>query len=78
MHKGSGKFCYGFYEHTWAGKRYPSGMGTRYRATIIGPGVTPDIYWESDALGAYDQAFDLQMHATQKQFYAGMAGCKAV
>ncbi len=78
MHKGSGKFCYGFYEHTWAGKRYPSGMGTRYRATIIGPGVTPDIYWESDALGAYDKAFDLQMHATQKQFYAGMAGCKAV
>jgi hypothetical protein len=78
MHKGSGKFCYGFYEHTWAGKRYPSGMGTRYRATIIGPGVTPDVYWESDALGPYDKAFDLQMHDAQKQFYAGMAGCKAV
>lgn len=78
MRKGSGKFCYGFYEHTWAGKSYPSGMGTRYRATIIGPGVTPDIYWESEALGAYDLQFDLQMHETQKQFYAGMNGCKAV
>ncbi len=78
MHKGSGKFCYGFYEHTWAGKQYPSGMGTRYRATIIGPGVTPDIYWESEALGLYDKAFDLQMHETQKQFYADMEGCKAV
>ena len=78
MHKGSGKFCYGFYEHKWAGKSYPSGMGTRYRATIIGPGVTPDIYWESEALGAYDLQFDLQMHETQKQFYAGMTGCKAV
>lgn len=78
MHKGSGKFCYGFYEHKWAGKSYPSGMGARYRATIIGPGVTPDIYWESEALGAYDLQFDLQMHETQKQFYAGMNGCKAV
>jgi hypothetical protein len=78
MHKGSGKFCYGFYEHTWAGKSYPSGMGTHYRATIIGPGVTPDIYWESEALGAYDLQFDLQMHETQKQFYSGMKSCRAV
>ena len=78
MHKGSGKFCYGFYEHKWAGQSHPSGMGTRYRATIIGPGVTPDIHWESNALGTYDQAFDLEMHEVQKQFYAGMAGCKAV
>ena len=78
MHKGSGKFCYGFYEHQWGGQTHPSGMGTRYRATIIGPGVTPDVYWESDALGEYDQAFDLQMHEVQKQFYVGMSGCKAV
>jgi hypothetical protein len=53
-------------------------MGTRYRATIIGPGVTPDVYWESDALGAYDKDFDLRMHEAQKAFYAGMNGCKAV
>jgi hypothetical protein len=78
MHKGSGKFCYGFYEHRWAGRTHPSGMGSRYRATIIGPGVTPDIYWESTALGSYDQSFDLQMHEAQKQFYSGMSGCKAV
>ena len=78
MHKGSGKFCYGFYEHTWAGKRYPSGMGKRYRATIIGPGVTPDIYWESDALGAYDKDFDLAQHEVQREFYAGTAACKPV
>ncbi|HVM68532.1 MAG TPA: hypothetical protein VM204_01685 [Gaiellaceae bacterium] len=71
MQKGSGKFCYGFYEHKWAGKSYPSGMGQRYRATIIGPGVLPDIYWEADALGEYDKAFDLEMHEFQKQFYAG-------
>jgi hypothetical protein len=74
MHKGSGKFCYGFYSH---GTR-PEGHGSKYRATIIGPGVTPDIYWEADALSDYDQAFDLQMHAEQKAFYGGSTPCKAV
>ena len=74
MHKGTGKFCYGFYRH---GSR-PEGDGARYRATIIGPGVLPDIYWEADALGAYDKAFDLQMHDAQKTFLAGDPLCKAV
>jgi len=74
MHKGTGMFCYGFYRH---GAR-PEGAGTKYRATIIGPGVLPDIYWEADALGVYDKAFDLQMHETQKQFLAGDPLCKAV
>ena len=74
MHKGTGKFCYGFYRH---GSR-PEGDGTKYRATIIGPGVLPDIYWEADALGAYDQAYDLQMHDAQKQFLAGDSLCRAV
>lgn len=73
-HKGTGKFCYGFYRH---GTR-PEGNGTKYRATIIGPGVLPDIYWEADALGAYDKAFDLEMHEAQKQFLAGDPLCKAV
>jgi hypothetical protein len=74
MHKGTGKFCYGFYSH---GSR-PVGAGERYRATIIGPGVTPDIYWEADALGTYDKDFDLQQHAAQKEFLAGDSHCKAV
>ena len=51
-HKGSGAFCYGFFPH---GNR-PTGMGERYRATIIGPGVTPDIYWEGEPPGAFDAA----------------------
>jgi hypothetical protein len=54
MHTGSGAFCYGFFRH---GKR-PVGKGTRYRATIIGPGVTPDIFWESDAPGVYSRELD--------------------
>ena len=74
MHKGTGKFCYGFYRH---GSR-PEGHGERYRATIIGPGVTPDMYWEADALSEYDLAFDLERHAFQKSYYAGDGLCKAV
>ena len=74
MHKNTGKFCYGFYRH---GAR-PEGNGTRYRATIIGPGVTPDIFWSADALTAYDKEFDLQQHEAQKEFLAGDSLCRAV
>jgi hypothetical protein len=55
MHTGSGAFCYGFFPH---GER-PAGKGERYRATIIGPGVTPDAYWEAAAPGEYNRETDL-------------------
>jgi hypothetical protein len=76
MHKGTGMFCYGFYSH---GSR-PVGKGERYRATIIGPGVTPDVYWEGSPLGAYDKTLDLELHNEQKSFYGGAneSLCKAV
>ena len=32
----------------------PGGFGQRYRATVIGPGVTPDVVWEGVAPGAYE------------------------
>jgi len=53
-HRGSGAFCYGFFP---VGGR-PSAQGTRYRATVIGPGVTPDVVWEGPAPGPYDRALD--------------------
>ena len=53
-HKSSGVFCYGFYPHG----SHPLGKGDRYRATVIGPGVTPDLFWQADALGPFDEAFD--------------------
>ena len=56
-----GNFCYGFYPH---GNR-PSGKGERYRATIIGPGVTPDVYWESEAPGLYSRELDLVANEEQ-------------
>ncbi len=74
MHRNTGMFCYGFYPH---GSR-PIGAGTRYRATVIGPGVTPDVYWEAKGLERYDQEFDLLMHTIQKEFLAGDSLCRAV
>lgn len=45
-----GDFCYGFYPHSG----HPSGDGTRYRATAVGPGVTPDVAWEGEDVGSYN------------------------
>ena len=36
------------------------GRGLRYRATVIGPGVTPDVTWEGLAPGPYDASLDAQ------------------
>ena len=46
-HAPGGAFCYGFYPHGPHGV----GSGTRYRATVIGPGVTPDVMWQGSAPG---------------------------
>lgn len=53
-HRGSGAFCYGFYPH---GNR-PIGKGEAYRATVMGPGVTPILFWQGDAPGPYDPTLD--------------------
>ena len=44
----------------------PVGRGTKYRATVIGPGVTPDVFWEAPAPGAYDRAADLAANDDQR------------
>lgn len=51
-HTGTGTFCYGLYPHA----PHPAGTGQRYRMTVIGPGVTPDVSWEGPSPGAYDAA----------------------
>ena len=63
----AGTFCYGFFSH---GAR-PSGKGERYRATVIGPGVTPDPLWESEAQGSYDLALDQIPNEEQRERYTG-------
>ena len=74
MHKGTGTFCYGFYKH---GNR-PAGHGERYRATIIGPGVAPDVMWQGESLGTYDESLDRQMADVQREVYGADKLCKAV
>ncbi len=72
MHTGTGTFCYGFYPH---GDR-PSGRGEGYRATIIGPGVTPDVYWESAAPTTYDLQADLAANQDMLSMLAGDKLCR--
>jgi hypothetical protein len=73
-HVGTGTFCYGFYPHG----DHPAGNGTRYRATVIGPGVTPDVTWEGAALGAYDRALDLRLADAQRTLVGSDPLCKPV
>jgi hypothetical protein len=82
----NGNFCYGFYPH----KPYPgyppgdrpAGHGERYRATVIGPGVLPDIGWEGADLGDYDRndpakvAHEQQANARGDELAAGSKFCR--
>ena len=61
-HKPTGGFCYGFYPHG----PHPVGAGRKYRATVIGPGVTPDVTWEGAAPGPYDAAADAEANTQQR------------
>jgi hypothetical protein len=51
-HSGRGSFCYGFYPHG----SHPAGKGLKYRATVEGPGVTPDVMWQGAAPGAFNSS----------------------
>jgi hypothetical protein len=53
-HTGTGAFCYSFNPHA----AHPAGKGTQYRATVEGPGVTPDIMWQGTSPGPYDKTAD--------------------
>jgi hypothetical protein len=71
-HRPNGRFCYGFYPH---GSR-PPGRGTHYRATVIGPGVTPDVTWDSAAPGPFNAAIERDANAEQRRLFAGSTACK--
>jgi len=65
-HRGQtlGDFCYGFFPHSG----HPTGQGTRYRATVEGPGVTPDVMWAADDIGAYDATVQQQMQSLERSW----------
>jgi hypothetical protein len=71
-HSPGGAFCYGFYPHG----PHPVGAGRKYRATVIGPGVTPDVMWAGPAPGAYDPTRDGVANTEQRQLLAGDRRCK--
>ena len=68
----SGNFCWGFFPR----EGRPPGHGDRYRATVIGPGVMPDMFWESPALGAYDRAHDQAANDEQRQLAGNSRYCR--
>jgi hypothetical protein len=53
----TGGFCYAL-------ARAP---GTAYRMSVVGPGVTPDVFWQSNSPGPYNRTRDLQANAEQRQ-----------
>ena len=77
-HKPTGTFCYGFFPRAsyYDKSTRPAGHGTRYRATAIGPGVTPDPYWEHAGLGAFDAAYEADMNRFQDELTAGDRLCR--
>jgi hypothetical protein len=72
-HRPTGIFCYGFYPFT---RRGP-GNGEKYRLTVIGPGVTPDVSITIPGLHDYnpnnpaDVAYERQQNALQDSIVVG-------
>lgn len=54
-HTNTGAFCYSFNPHG----AHPAGKGVQYRATVEGPGVTPDVMWQGTSPGTYSKELDL-------------------
>jgi hypothetical protein len=80
LHSPTGTFCHSFVPQR-PGPGYPStalrpaAPGTRFRVTVVGPGVTPDVEWEGDGLGRYDRAADARANAIFDTLMAGDARC---
>lgn len=80
--RGSGAFCYSFWpthDNTLPGypdNLRPAGNGKRYRITVEGPGVTPDLQWERAGLHNFDpdnsadRDYEAQMDKLFMQFLA--------
>jgi hypothetical protein len=85
-HNPGGNFCYGFYAHKPypgypAGDR-PAGHGEAYRATVIGPGVLPDVMWQGTDIGDWDRndaekvSWEQQMNALGDRLAANDKLCR--
>ncbi len=71
-HRGTGAFCYGFYPHG----NHPAGKGESYRASVMGPGVTPILFWAGQAPGPFDPQLDAAANEEQATLFTN-AKCRA-
>jgi hypothetical protein len=85
-HRNTGTFCHSFVagQRPFAGypsqAPRPSSRGDRYRITVMGPGVTPVVMWESEGLPAYDgssvhQTLEARANAAFDRIMAGDRIC---
>lgn len=79
----TGAFCYGFVPHTApTGERRPAANGRRYRLSVSGPGVTPDVVWEGEGVPDFDpedpahREHEERMTALQRELFGGHPGCR--
>ena len=67
----TGSFCYSFYptnDVSLPGRpSRPPGNGSRYRISVMGPGVTPDVEAEAAGLGKYDPGSTADVEREHKQ-----------
>jgi hypothetical protein len=87
-HKNTGTFCHSFVpgQKPFAGypsqDLRPSARGERYRITVMGPGVTPTLMWESAALPDFSAAHpehasvEAQANATFDRLMSGDRICR--
>jgi hypothetical protein len=79
-HPGDGGFCYSFVPQA-PPSGYPStkpngnGLGTSYRVSVIGPGVTPIVQWVGQRLGPYNAAQNAVATQEFDQILGGDAHC---
>ena len=78
-HRGTGTFCYTFRPRS---PRVVPGNGRRYRLTVEGPGVTPDVVRYLDGLPNFDSrdgdhvAHERRMNALQDEITTGDRLCR--
>jgi hypothetical protein len=78
-HRSAGNFCYGFYARKtyypdkFGNQTRPPGNGAKYRLTVIGPGVSPDVMALVNGLPNFDEsdpdmvAYEDQMNRLNRQ-----------
>jgi hypothetical protein len=77
--KPNGAFCYSFWPTHDASlpgtPARPAGNGAKYRLSVVGPGVTPDVTVETPDLGRYDPQVEKQQDVLFTQVIAGDKFC---